>query len=111
MGSLGTGSPIYFRRLHVGQVTAYKLSADGKSVEIDVFVNAPYDQFVSQETRFWNASGLDVSLGTGGLEVRTESLVSLLVGGLAFDTPSFAGEAGPPRRTTASPSTMTARPR
>ncbi|MCG6862343.1 MAG: MlaD family protein [Chromatiaceae bacterium] len=89
LGSLGTGSPIYFRRLNVGQVMAYDLAENGKDVTIQVFVNAPYDQFVTRGTRFWNASGLDVSLGASGVDVRTQSLVSLLIGGIAFETPSF----------------------
>jgi paraquat-inducible protein B len=89
LGSLGIGSPIYFRRLTVGQVATYDLAADGKSVSITVFINAPYDKFVSPETRFWNASGIDFSVGAGGVEVRTEGLVALLAGGLAFDTPAF----------------------
>ena len=89
MGSLGIGSPLYFRRLRVGQVIASKLAADGDSVRFRVFVNAPYDRFISAETRFWNASGLDVSLGADGVDVRTQSLVSLLIGGVAFETPTF----------------------
>jgi paraquat-inducible protein B len=95
LGSLGVGSPIYFRRLQVGQVISYDLAADGKSIDIRVFVNAPYEQFVKPSTRFWNASGVDVSVGASGVEVRTESLVALLVGGLAFDTPPFASESEP----------------
>ena len=89
LGSLAIGSPVYFRRLTVGQVAAYDLAADGKAVSITVFINAPYDKFVSPETRFWNASGIDVSVGAGGFEVRTEGLVALLAGGLAFDAPAF----------------------
>jgi paraquat-inducible protein B len=94
MGSLGIGSPLYFRRLQVGQVIDSKLADDGDSVRFKVFVNAPYDRFISAETRFWNASGLDVSLGADGVDVRTQSLVSLLIGGVAFETPTFlsAGE-------------------
>jgi len=95
LGSLGIGSPIYFRRLQVGQVVAYDLAPDGKSVQLRIFVNAPYDSFVTTDTRFWNASGIDVTFGTNGLEVRTQSLVSLLEGGVAFDTPATA-TASPP---------------
>jgi paraquat-inducible protein B len=95
LGSLGNGSPIYYRRLPVGQVIAFGLAKDGKSVEVKVFVNAPYDRFVTHETRFWNASGLDVTLDANGLGIHTESLVALLVGGLAFDTPPFVQTAQP----------------
>src|SRR5450432_460534 len=85
--SLEVGSPIYYRRLQVGQVIAYDLTPDGKGVKVKVFVNAPYDKFVFPGTRFWNASGIDVSVGADGVKVSTQSLVALLVGGLAFDTP------------------------
>jgi paraquat-inducible protein B len=95
LGSLGIGSPVYYRRLQAGQVIAYDLTSDGKGVEIKIFVNSPYDRYVNSGTRFWSASGINVSVGAGGLDVRTESLVSLLVGGLAFETPPFAAKAAP----------------
>jgi paraquat-inducible protein B len=95
LGSLGIGSPIYYRRLQAGQVVAYKLAGDGKGIELTVFVNAPYDLYVSPGTRFWNASGVDVSVGAGGVDVRMQSLVSVLAGGLAFETPPFVAKAEP----------------
>jgi paraquat-inducible protein B len=91
LGSLGIGSPVYLRRLQVGQVVAYDLARDGRTMEIKLRIDAPYDRYVTPRTRFWNASGLDVSLGTNGVDVRTESLVALLAGGIAFATPD-AGE-------------------
>ena len=90
LGSLGIGSPIYFRRLQVGQVIAYDLSSDGNAMDIKIFVNSPYDKYVNPGTRFWNASGIDVSVGAGGVAVRTQSLVSVLAGGVAFETAPFA---------------------
>jgi paraquat-inducible protein B len=97
IGSLGLGSPIYYRRLHVGKVIGYDLAADGKAMTIKIFVDAPYDRYVTAGTRFWNASGLDVSVGAGRVDVRTQSLVALLAGGLAFETPPYAagGEPAP----------------
>ena len=90
LGSIGIGAPIYYRSLNVGQVVEYALASDGKSIDIKVFVQAPYDKYVTTETRFWNASGIDVSAGADGLRVRTESLAAVLEGGVAFDTPPFA---------------------
>jgi paraquat-inducible protein B len=87
MGSLDVGSPIFYRRLQVGQVTSYQLDPDGNGVTLHVFVNAPYDKYVKDDTRFWQASGVDVSLDATGIKVNTESLVSILIGGLAFQTP------------------------
>jgi paraquat-inducible protein B len=95
LGSLGVGSPIYYRRLQVGQVIAYNLASDGKGLEIRIFVDSPYDKFVTPEARFWNASGLDVSVNAGGVDVRTQSLIALLAGGLAFEVPAFAAQAEP----------------
>jgi paraquat-inducible protein B len=87
MGSLDVGSPIYFRRLQVGQVVSYRLDPDGKGVTLNVFINSPYDRFVEDDTRFWQASGIDLSLNADGVKLNTESLVAILVGGLAFQTP------------------------
>jgi paraquat-inducible protein B len=101
LGSLGIGSPIYFRRLQAGQVIAFDLSADGNAVDLKIFVNSPYDKFVNPGTRFWNASGIDVAVGAGGVEVHTQSLISLIAGGLAFETPSYAEAAGPAAADTA----------
>jgi len=87
LGSLGIGSPVYYKRLNVGQVISYALAEDGKTVDIRIFLNVPFDRFVTSNTRFWEASGIDVSVGASGLSVRAESLLSVLVGGIAFETP------------------------
>ncbi len=95
LGSLGVGAPVYYRQLNVGQVAAYNLAPDGKSVEITLFINAPYDKYVTMETRFWNASGINVSVGADGVDVQTESLTALIAGGLAFDVPPSASASQP----------------
>ena len=95
LGSIGVGAPIYYRSLSVGEVESYKLSADGKSIEATIFVNAPYDKYVTSSTRFWNASGIDVTAGANGIQIRTESIVSVLVGGIGFDAPDFVPPGAP----------------
>jgi paraquat-inducible protein B len=95
LGSIGVGAPIYYRSLSVGEVESYKLSADGKSIEATIFVNAPYDKYVTSATRFWNASGIDVTAGANGIQIRTESIVSVLVGGIGFDVPDFVPPGAP----------------
>ena len=60
LGSLAVGSPIYYRHLPAGQVISYELAKDGKSVDLRIFVEAPYDSYVHVGTRFWKVSGLDV---------------------------------------------------
>ncbi|UVM53087.1 MlaD family protein [Pseudomonas sp. B21-015] len=90
LGSLDIGSPVYYRKIPVGQVVAYALDADGKGVNIEVFVHAPNDAYVTENTRFWNASGIDVNVGANGFAVKTESLSALLVGGIAFRAPEYS---------------------
>ena len=99
LGSLGVGAPIYYHSVPVGQVAAYALAADGRTIEATVFIDAPYDKYVTTETRFWNASGINVSVGANGVDIRTESIVSVLVGGVAFDVPDFLAPGEPAART------------
>jgi len=89
LGSLDIGSPVYYRKIPVGQVVAYALDPDGKGVNIDLFIHAPNDQYVTENTRFWNASGVDVSVGANGFALKTESLSAMLVGGIAFRAPDY----------------------
>jgi len=86
LGSLDIGSPVYFRRIAVGEVVAYHLDSSGEGVNVQVFIDAPNDDFVNSATRFWNASGVDFSVDARGLQVRSQSLLSVIVGGVAFDT-------------------------
>src|SRR5438552_28820 len=95
IGSLDFGSPVYYRRLQVGQVAAYELEKDGRAVKITVFINAPYDRFVSGNSRFWHASGIDMALDAEGVRIKTESLVSIAIGGVAFGTPLEESEPPP----------------
>ncbi|SDB93938.1 PqiB family protein [Acinetobacter boissieri] len=87
LGSLDIGSPIYYRRMNVGQITAYNLSEDGKHVELQTFIRSPYDKFVTTDARFWQASGVDVSLNASGFSLNTQSLASIVTGGVAFGYP------------------------
>ncbi len=87
LGSLDVGSPVYYRGIKVGQIVGYEFDADEESVNIRVFVSAPYHEKVMQSSRFWNVSGIDFTLDTEGFKVDTQSLVSIMLGGLAFDLP------------------------
>lgn len=95
IGSLDNGSPLFYRRLQVGQIENYVLDQDGKGVTLKVFVNEPYDKYVTANTRFWHASGVDVTLDASGVTVQTQSVVAILIGGLAFETPADSGELPP----------------
>ena len=87
VGSVDTSSPIFYRRMQVGQVIDTELDRDGKGATIKVFIRAPFDQYVKSESIFWHASGVDLTLNASGVKINTESMVSILLGGISFQTP------------------------
>jgi paraquat-inducible protein B len=99
LGSLNAGSPVYYRDIPVGQVIGYDLDDGGGGVDVRIFVRAPHEALVNTNTRFWNASGIDLSLSADGVKVDTQSMLSVLIGGVAFDTPDTLegeGQTAPP---------------
>jgi paraquat-inducible protein B len=96
LGSLDIGSPVYYRQVKVGRVTDADMAADGTGVLLEVFIEAPYHHQVKRNSRFYNASGLNMSLGPDGVRVDTPSLASLLVGGISFFTAEGMSTDPPP---------------
>ena len=92
-GSLSVGSPLFYRHLQVGEVISSELDKDGETIVFRVFVRAPYDRYVRNNTLFWHASGIDFSLDANGMKINTESLLSIMMGGIAFQTPDDDDEA------------------
>jgi paraquat-inducible protein B len=84
LGSLGIGSAVFYRHITAGQVVGYTLDPGGAGVTVKIFINSPFDAFVTGATRFWQASGVDMSVNSDGVRLRTESLTSILEGGIAF---------------------------
>lgn len=93
LGSISQGAPVSFHGVRVGEVLGYQLSDDDGSATVQVFVRAPHDRLVHEGTRFWNASGVTVEVGSEGLRLATESVEAILAGGVAFDVPR-GGELG-----------------
>jgi len=89
LGSLDIGSPVYHRKIPVGEVTRYRLLPEKGKVEIRIFINAPHDKLIRTNTKFWNVSGIGFDIGANGITARMETLSSLVSGGLAFNTPSY----------------------
>ena len=91
LGSMDIGAPVFYKQLQVGEVIDYKLLPEQDQVRLEVFIRDPYYDFVRTTTRFWNASGAEFKMSAAGAEFRMESLTSLLVGGVAFETPKAIG--------------------
>lgn len=95
LASLSVGSIIYFREIQVGNVLGYKMAEDNESVNVHIFIKAPHDQLVKENTKFWNISGIDVSIDADGIRVKTQSLEALIGGGIAFETSLNGGIENP----------------
>ena len=95
LGSLNRDSPVFYKQIQVGRVRSYELAEDASRVEIKVFIEPQYASLVRKHTRFWNASGVTVDASLAGLTVRTESLASIVAGGIAFATPANRGDSPP----------------
>jgi len=87
LGSVDTGSPIYYQGLPAGEVLGYELGNDSKSTYVYAFIKDPFDQLIRGNTNFWDVSGINVSMGADGFQVQTESIRSMMFGGIAFETP------------------------
>ena len=93
LGSVDTGSPIYYQGLLAGEVLGYELGNDRKSTYVHTFIKDPFDQLIRGNTNFWNVSGINVSMGADGFKVQTESIQSMLFGGIAFESPETLEQA------------------
>jgi len=98
LGSCYPGAPVFLRGIKVGRILGHQLANDNQSVFIDVFIHAPHDALVQDTSRFWQRSGIEASVGAEGIDVKIESLVSVIAGGVAFDTPVTAGGTGKPSK-------------
>ena len=84
LGSISIGAPVMYHRIKIGNVQDYELAADGKSINILIYIYPRYMNLVSSHSRFYNASGFKVDVGLSGLSVRTESVKSILKGGIGL---------------------------
>jgi len=89
LGSLDIGSPVYYRRVKVGEVSGYDLAYNFKDVLVYITIEKRYAPLIRENTKFWNASGVRVTGGVfSGVTVATESLEALVAGGIALATPN-----------------------
>ena len=90
-GSIDVGTPVFFRKISVGQVVSSELDATDDFVTTRIFVRAPFDARVHADSRFWNASGFNATISPDGVTIDTESVISILVGGIAFEARDGSG--------------------
>ncbi|PXB34452.1 MCE family protein, partial [Pseudomonas aeruginosa] len=86
LGSIDIGAPILYRQVRVGSVQSYQLSRDRQRVVVGVHIEPEYAHLVNTSTRFWNSSGITLTGNLSGVQVKSESLQTLITGGISFDT-------------------------
>lgn len=92
LGSLNRDSPVFYKQIQVGRVKSYALAKDQSTVEVKLYIEPTYAALVRKHTRFWNASGISIDAGLSGFKLRSESLASIVAGGIAFATPEHRKE-------------------
>lgn len=95
IGSISSGSPVFYRDVVVGEVLGYDLGDGIGPVTINIFVRAPYNKLVKPQSHFWDSSGLSLGFQNGGFHVEVQSLEALLAGGVTYDLPNDAASAEP----------------
>ena len=78
---------ILFRNIAVGSILDYRFSSDGQSIELDAHIEPDYVHLVNKSSHFWDAGGIEINGGLEGVQIRTGSIASILLGGVAFYTP------------------------
>jgi paraquat-inducible protein B len=101
LGAIAPHSPIYFRDIKVGEVINYDASDPNTDIKVQIFVYAPYDSQIYDNTHFWKASGITFGAGPSGFKLEMESLEAVLLGGIAFDSPEAARRSEPSKELTA----------
>jgi paraquat-inducible protein B len=83
--SLNVGNPILHRGFKVGAVESKSYDDIEQVAHYDIFIQAPFHNLVTQNTSFWNVSGLSISTSTQGIDVNVASFDTLVSGGVEFD--------------------------
>lgn len=86
LGSIQTGTGVYYRNIQIGEVQSYRLVED-QSVLIDLFIQPEYSYLVRRGSRFCNVSGVQISGKLPNVKIQVESLAALLRGGILLHTP------------------------
>ncbi len=90
LGSVGSGTPIFYRDVVVGEVLGYNIGNGLGPIRINIFIRAPFDNLVRKDSRFWNSSGIAFGIRGGVLQVQLQSLQALFAGGISFNLPYSA---------------------
>ena len=81
------GDAVIYKGLKVGEIEDTYFNFEERVVYYNTFINAPYHKLLTENTKFWDVSGLAVALNASGLKFDTGSIESLLTNGVTFGVP------------------------
>lgn len=86
--SINVGTPIFFKKIQVGEIARVRLDKSGQFVNIQAFIESKYSELVKKESKFWNISGLNANISRAGVDFKLDSLTTLIAGGITFNSPN-----------------------
>lgn len=81
------GDPIIYKGFKVGEFEDAVFNIEERVVYYDAFIEAPYHKLITENTRFWDVSGVKLKLESSGVKMETGSLETLLANGITFGVP------------------------
>jgi paraquat-inducible protein B len=96
--SLSVGDPVTYQGYTVGRVEEAEFDVETRRMHHRIFIESPYHRLVTDNTRFWGSSGVDLRLDSEGVRVQLDSLETMVSGGVTFGVPEDL-----PRGTAADP--------
>jgi paraquat-inducible protein B len=84
--SLGPGSPVYYKKVEVGEVIS-NLLLDDSSIETKILIYPKYTKHVSDKTLFFISSGVQIDAHLPNFSIHVDPLKTILRGGISFITP------------------------
>lgn len=86
-GGLGPGASITYKGITVGKIETRVFHPETGEMEFSAFIQGEYSNLIEENTRFWNASGIDLKIGAEGVKLRSGTLEAILAGGVTFSDP------------------------
>jgi paraquat-inducible protein B len=87
-GSIVVGTPLFYKKIKVGEVLRTKLDKNNQFININTFINKKYSHLVKEDSKFWNISGLAANISPAGIDFKLDSISSLIAGGITFNSPN-----------------------
>jgi paraquat-inducible protein B len=81
------GDPVIYKGLKVGEFESVYFNFEQRIVYYNTFIEAPYHDLITTNTKFWNTSGVQMELGANGVKIKSGSIETLLTNGVAFGVP------------------------